>query len=90
MTRELALRLLVGQRLTRCAGSGWFVGENLVPVDSAVFTVLRTSFRLLPGGDALPGFVASMSQTLLLELLRSDDALGLLLPAIHAADGVSA
>jgi hypothetical protein len=89
--RELALRLLAGQQLTHCHGAGWSVGPDLVPVDAAVLRQLQTGFRLVPGGDALPGFAASMSQTLVLEPLLSDhDVLGLLRPAVRDAGGPTA
>jgi hypothetical protein len=89
--RELALRLLAGQQLTHCHGAGWSVGPELVPVDASVLRQLQTGFRLVPGGDALPGFAPSMSQTLMLEPLRSnDDVLGLLHPAVRAAGGPTA
>lgn len=89
--RELALRLLAGQQLTHCHGAGWSVGPDLVPVDAAVLRQLQTGFRLVPGGDALPGFAASMSQTLVLEpLLNNDDVLRLLRPAVRAAGGPTA
>jgi hypothetical protein len=89
--RELALRLLAGQQLTHCHGAGWSVGPELAPVDATVLRQLQTGFRLVPDGDALPGFAASMSQTLVLEPLRSnDDVLGQLRPAVRAAGGPTA
>lgn len=90
-TRELALRLLAGQPLSRCGGGGWLVGDDLVPVDDRVFAQLRTGFRLVAGGDALPGFEASFAQTMLLEPLYDDaGARRMLHQAVEDAGGVTA
>ncbi|MBC9177819.1 hypothetical protein [Pseudoroseomonas ludipueritiae] len=89
-TRELALRLLAGQCLSRCAGGDWLIGDDQVPVAPEVFARLRTGFRLVPGGDGLPGFGASFAQTMTLEPLHDDAAVRHLLnKAISDAGGIS-
>lgn len=90
-TRELALRLLAGQCLSRCAGGDWLIGDDQVPVAPEVFAQLRTGFRLVPSGDALPGFEASLSQTMTLEPLYDDAGVRRMLhQAVHDAGGVTA
>jgi hypothetical protein len=90
-TRELALRLLAGQALTRRAGGDWLVGDELTPVDASVFAELRTGFRLVAGADALPGFEASFAQTMMLEPLYDDaGARRMLFGAVQDAGGPTA
>ena len=89
--QDLALRLLAGQHLTKCHGIGWIIGPDAAPVGAGVVRALANGFRLVPAGDALPGFAASLSQTLLVEpLLSDDDLLARLRPAVRKAGSLGA
>jgi hypothetical protein len=88
---ELALLLLSGQTLHRCHGQGWCVGDSARPVPNAIVKALTAGFRLVLGGDALPGFEPSLSQTARLDpLVPASEAMVMLNQAVRDAGGPAA
>jgi hypothetical protein len=86
---ELLRRLVAGEQLVKCHGIGWAIGPSATPVAAALVQGLHGStFRLVLGGDGLPGI--GTSQTMRLARVATDaDLLYRLRRDIREAGGVS-